>query len=107
MFEDKAGGTEFFVFHPSWGYFADAYGLKQIPFEIEGKEPGPGEMARLSRYAREKGIKVVFVQPQFSTKSAEAIAREIGGRLIIADPLREDWMKNLREVAAKFRAALK
>ena len=106
IFEDRGRGFAFFVFHPSWGYFADAYGLKQIPFEIEGKEPRATEMARLARYARDKGIKVIFVQPQFSTKSAEAIARETGARVVIADPLREDWMKNLREVAEKFKAAL-
>ena len=31
----------FMVFHPSWGYFADTYGLIQVPIEHEGKEPGP------------------------------------------------------------------
>ena len=32
-------GLQFMVFHPAWGYFADTYGLKQIPEEIEGKNP--------------------------------------------------------------------
>ena len=61
----------------------------------------------LIRYAREQGIKVVFVQPQFSAKSAAMVAREIGGGVVTADPLAEDWAENLHEVARKFRAVMK
>ena len=36
----KDVGTDvLMVFHPAWGYFADAYGLEQIAIEKEGKEP--------------------------------------------------------------------
>jgi zinc transport system substrate-binding protein len=100
-------GLEFMVFHPSWGYFADAYGLTQVPIELEGKNPKPAQVQSLIEHARERGIKVIFVQPQFSTKSARLIAREIGGRVAVADPLAEAWLANLRAVAAQFRAALK
>ncbi len=100
-------GLQFMVFHPAWGYFADAYGLKQVPIEIEGKDPKPAQLKKLIQHAREDGIKVVFVQPQFSTKSAELVAREIGGQVAFANPLAEDWMANLRQVADKFQASLK
>ncbi|PIE68153.1 MAG: cation ABC transporter substrate-binding protein [Deltaproteobacteria bacterium] len=100
-------GLGFMVFHPAWGYFARAYGLKQVPIEIEGKAPKPGQLKELIEHAREKGIKVIFVQPQFSTKSAKLIAREIGGQVAFANPLAEDWLANLRQIADKFGAALK
>ena len=100
-------GLQFIVFHPAWGYFAHAYGLKQAPIEIEGKDPKPAQLKELIQHARENRIKVVFVQPQFSTQSAKVVAREIGGQVAFADPLAEDWMANLREVADKFQAALK
>jgi zinc transport system substrate-binding protein len=100
-------GLQFLVFHPAWGYFAHAYGLKQVPIEIEGKDPKPAQLKELIEHARENGIKVVFVQPQFSTKSAQLIAQEIGGQVVFADPLAGDWMANLREVANKFQRALK
>ena len=58
-------------------------------------------------HARKKGIRVVFAQPQFSKRSAEIVAREIDGRVVIADPLAEDWMANLAAVADSFKAALK
>ena len=104
-FAGQAGLT-FMVFHPSWGYFAQAYGLRQVPIEIEGKTPKPAQLKALIEHARENHIQVVFVQPQFSTKSAELVAREIGGQVVFADPLAEDWLANLRKVAGKFGAAL-
>jgi zinc transport system substrate-binding protein len=105
-FEGKQG-LGFMVFHPAWGYFANTYGLRQIPIEIEGKAPKPGQLKALIEYARKKSVKVIFVQPQFSTKSAGLVAKEIGGQVIFADPLAIDWMANLHEITRKFTAALK
>jgi zinc transport system substrate-binding protein len=100
-------GQQFMVFHPSWGYFAQAYGLKQVPIEIEGKEPKPAQLRQLIEHAREDGIQLIFVQPQFSIRSARVIAGEIGARVVMADPLAEDWADNLRAVARKFESGLK
>lgn len=100
-------GLQFMVFHPAWGYFAHEYGLKQVPIEIEGKDPKPAQLQELIKHAREEGIKVIFVQPQFSTKSAAVVAREIGGQVAFADPLAKDWLANMRQVAEKFQAALR
>lgn len=100
-------GDRFMVFHPSWGYFAREYELEQVPIEIEGKAPKLAQLATLIRHARERGIRVVFVQPQFSAKSAEMISREIGGTVVHVDPLKENWAGNLREVARKFITAVR
>ncbi len=100
-------GLRFMVFHPAWGYFAHTYGLEQVPIEIEGKTPKPAQLKKLIEHARRSKIRVVFVQPQFSAKSARLIAGEIGGRITFADPLAEDWKANLYEVADNFKAALK
>ncbi|MBN1662039.1 MAG: zinc ABC transporter substrate-binding protein [Deltaproteobacteria bacterium] len=100
-------GEPFMVFHPSWGYFAQAYGLKQVPIEMEGKEPKPAQLHQIIRQARERGVKVIFVQPQFSTKSAEMLSREIGGQIALVDPLAENWAENLRKAAGKFRKAVR
>jgi zinc transport system substrate-binding protein len=100
-------GMKFMVFHPSWGYFARAYGLTQVPVELEGKEPKPGQLKALIELARRDGIKVIFVQPQFSARSAEIIAKAIDGQVVYADPLSPDWSSNLRHQAEKFKAALR
>jgi zinc transport system substrate-binding protein len=106
MFADKQG-LRFMVFHPAWGYFATTYGLEQVPVEIEGKSPKPAMLKKLIKRARTDKIKVVFVQPQFSTKSAALVAKEIRGQVAVADPLAEDWLKNMYQVADRFKAALK
>ena len=106
IFQGKQG-MRFMTFHPSWGYFARSYGLTQIPIEMEGKELKPTQLKELIQRAKEIGIKVIFVQPQFSSRSARQIAREMGGRIVFADPLAENWMENMRDVALKFNAALK
>ena len=100
-------GKSFFVFHPAYGYFGDAYGLKQIPVQIEGKEPTGKQLARLIDLAKKLGVKVVFVQPQFSKKSADALAKAIGGAVIPLDDLAPDYLKNLQEMAAKLDSALR
>jgi zinc transport system substrate-binding protein len=105
IFKDKKG-LKFMVYHPAWGYLARAYGLKQVPVEVEGKEPKPEQLKALIEEARRQGIRVIFVQPQFSTKSAETLAKAIGGEVVFGDNLREDWERNLRVQAEKFKQAL-
>jgi zinc transport system substrate-binding protein len=62
-------GRRFLVFHPAWGYFADTYGLVQVPVERGGKEPGARTLAALIEHARRDDIRVVFVQPQFGERA--------------------------------------
>jgi zinc transport system substrate-binding protein len=99
-------GYRFMVFHPSWGYFAHNYQLVQIPIEIEGKGPKSSQLRELILFARKEGIKVIFAQPQFSTKSAALVAREIDGEVITVDPLAENWLDNMKGVAEKFKDAI-
>jgi len=107
LFAGRPGKGRFLVFHPAWGYFARAYNLAQVPIEVEGKAPKAAQLRDLITQAKESGIRVIFVQPQFSAKEAEVIARAIGGRVVPLDPLAEDWLGNLRRVAAEFREVLR
>jgi len=100
-------GFQFMVLHPAWGYFAHTYGLKQVPVEIEGKDPKPAQLKELIEHAKQSQIKIIFAQPQFSSRSARLVAEEIGGQVVFADPLAADWSDNLREVAEKLKSALK
>lgn len=100
-------GREVFVYHPAFGYFLDAYGLKQAPVEIAGKEPTARQLAQLVERARKAGVKVIFVQPQFPSKSAEAVAEAIGGVVVPLDDLAKDYVANLREMARRIQEKLK
>lgn len=92
----------FMVFHPSWGYFADTYGLRQIAIEAFGKEPGPRALARLIDFARREKVGAIFVQKQFSRHSARSVAEAVGAALVEVDPLAENYLDNMREAARLF-----
>jgi zinc transport system substrate-binding protein len=100
-------GRPFFVFHPSFGYFADDYGLEQIAVETGGAEPSARQLTRLIEQARSSGVRVIFVQPQFSQKSAETIAAEIGGAVVPIDPLARDYIDNLEKMARAVEEGLR
>ena len=103
---DGMENRRFLVFHPAWGYLARDYGLEMVPVEIGGQEPSAAELTMLITVAKEAGIRVIFAQPEFSTRDAEAIAREIGGEVLLISALAPEWLDNLRRVAETFRKVL-
>lgn len=88
----------FMIYHPNLGYLARDYGLEEISVEYEGKEPPPSRMKALIDLARRDGLKTIFVQREYDTKNAKAIAGEIGGEIKIIDPLSEDWLKATMDI---------
>lgn len=99
-------GRKLFVFHPSYGYFAEAYGLEQVAVETGGKEPAARQLAELIDRAIKDSVRVIFVQPQFSRRSAETIARAINGAVVPLDPLARDYLDNLGRMARAIERAL-
>ena len=98
----------FLVIHPAWGYFARDHGLTMLSVESRGQEPGPEELARLIKLAREDDISTVFVQKGVSQKLAESIAAQLGAaELVELDPMARDWSANMRLLAAQLAEALK
>lgn len=100
-------GREFFVYHPAFGYFGDAYGLKQVAVELDGKEPAPRQLARLIEKARRADVRIIFVQAQFPVSAASVVAREIGGAVVALDPLDHDYLNNMRTMADRLADALR
>lgn len=97
----------FMVFHPEWGYFAKDYHLKMIPIEVEGNEPSAAELAEIIQQAKANNIKVIFTQPEFSPKIAQAIAQQINAKVITISAFSPDWLNNLRQVSQTLAAELK
>ncbi len=96
----------FIVYHPAFGYFARDYNLTQLAIEQGGNEPDAQYLVRLIDTARQLGIRVVFVAPEFSSRSAEVVADEIGGRVVAIDPLAEDYIPNMRSIASAIEQAI-
>ncbi len=79
----------FVSFHPTWGYFAERYGLRELEAleKAPGRPPSPAELARLAELARSEGVRAVLLEPQLDPKLGRALAREIGVATVVADPL--------------------
>lgn len=99
-------GREFFVFHPALGYLAQAYGLKQVAVQAGGKEPGAKRLAWLIQRAKDKGVRIIFIEPQFPQGTAQTLARAIGGSVVVLDPLSPDYPANLENMAQRLAQAL-
>ncbi|MCE5344729.1 MAG: zinc ABC transporter substrate-binding protein [Bacteroidales bacterium] len=100
-------GRSFMIFHPNLGYLARDYGLEEISVEYEGKEPPPSRMKELIDRARKDGLKTIFVQKEYDTKNAKAIADEIGAEIRIIDPLSEDWLQSTSDIISALYSSLK
>jgi zinc transport system substrate-binding protein len=92
------------IFHPTLGYFARQFRLNQIPLELDGKEPSPKHMKEIIDLAREQKIRIVFIQKEFDSENALQLSREIGGEVVIIDPLEYNWEKQLLDITEKIAA---
>ena len=93
-------GSTVFVFHPSFGYFFDEFGIIQEAVETGGKEPTAKNLVSLIENARKENIKAIFVQAQFPTQAAENIATSVGAKVLPLDPLAYDWITNIKSIAS-------
>ncbi len=99
-------GAKFLAVHPAFGYFAKAYGLTQISLEFQGKPSGLRRTTAIIDQAKKEGIRIILVQSNFRTSDANQLAKEIGGTIIVADPLAKDYLKNLAALASNLHKAL-
>ena len=90
----------FLVFHPSWGYFADDYGLTQIAVEDDGKEPTPATLAKILDKAKNANISTILVQKEFNPELAQTVAAHFpNGRVVVLDPLGYNPLTSIRSAA--------
>jgi zinc transport system substrate-binding protein len=87
-----------FVFHPVFGYLADDYGLRQIPIEMQGKEPSAKQLTEIMQTFKRYNAKMIFVQPEFNPKAAEAVARELNVKIIPVSIYNEDIFQSIGEL---------
>ena len=80
---------DFISFHPSFTYFARRYHLREVGvMELApGREPTPGHLRDLVRSIKDRGLKVVFAEPQLNPRVAETVAREAGVKVLMLDPV--------------------
>jgi zinc transport system substrate-binding protein len=100
-------GQAFCVFHPGFAYFADAYGLKEVPVQVGGQTPSPKQLRELIDLAKRERVKTVFIQPEFDPRSAQVVAEAIGGHVISVNGLGRDVLSDIEDIAKKVEKAMR
>ena len=101
------GRKVFMIYHPNLGYLARDYGLEEIAVEEDGKEPSPLRMRELIDFAKKENIRVIMVQKEYDTRNARAIADEAGCRIMVIDPLSENWNSATTEIIGTLKISFK
>ncbi len=106
------------VSHGAFTYLARRYDLRQIA--VTGgrpeSEPSPADLAATVRAARREGARYVFVETLVSPRLAETLAREVGARILVLDPVEgltreaaaagRDYLSVMRENLERLRTGL-
>lgn len=90
---------KFYVFHPAFGYFADAFGIQQCAIESGGKTPTPRELEITLADAAKDGVKTLYASEEFNMDMQNAAANFLNCRLVILNPLPEDPAANFTVMA--------
>jgi len=78
-------GKRFYITHPELGYLARDYGLEQKPLEEGGREPSLPFLFEAKETAKRQGIRAVFVEEAYGTRTAQALARALDVPVIPLD----------------------
>ena len=97
-----ANGRAILVSHPAYSYLLRDYGMGQISIEFEGKDPTPLQLTNTLRDAKNAKVTKVFVQPQYPSKGATLIGREIGAKVVTLEPYSENYFETMRQIAKEF-----
>lgn len=107
-------GREFVAFHNAWPYFARRYGLR-VAGVIEtapGREPSARHIVQLVKEIKRSKARAVMVEPQFSPRLGQTLAREAGVKTAVVDPIGgmpegQSYFDLMRNNATRFEEALR
>jgi len=81
-------GAKVVTYHRSWPNFTERFGLDVIGY-VEPKPgipPSPSHTIELIDEMKRQGAKVIIVEPYFDLKTPQAIASQVGGKVLILAP---------------------
>lgn len=107
LFQNKNAQKSFLVYHPAFELFAQEFGLEELSIEVDGKEVKGRALSVLETEIKNKKLRTLFFQPQFSRTRVEGMARGFNVNLIALNPLREDWLHAFRIYACQIAFDLK
>jgi zinc transport system substrate-binding protein len=101
--------------HAAFGYLARRYHLEQV--SISGinpdEEPSAKRLDEVGSFVRANGVTTIFFETLVSPKVADTLAREVGAKTAVLDPIegvedvtREDYVSVMRSNLVQLRDAL-
>ena len=87
------------IYHPVLGYFTDEYGLDMMAIEKNGKKATPKRLESIIDFAKNNSVKAIFHQKTIDSKQTKVVADEIGAKLIKINPLSENYIKSMKNIA--------
>jgi zinc transport system substrate-binding protein len=104
--------------HSAFGYLAQSYNLKQV--SITGlsteEEPSSREMIEIVKFAKDNNVKYIFFESLVSPKLSETIAKEVGAKTLVLNPIEgltedeiklgEDYFSVMKENLTNLKIAL-
>lgn len=101
LFAGKETNT-FIIFHPALTTFAEDYGLVQLSIEEHGKEPSPGHLQSIIEQAKSENVKLLLMQEENDKTQCQQIADECNATIVIFNPLAENYIAEMEQLADNF-----
>ncbi len=101
LFKQNGVQKTFVVYHPAFEFFAKEYGLEELAVDVHNKEAKIKHLQELSKMIEQKKLKVIYMQPQFSKKQIQTLAKNHHLKISMLDPFAYDWLENLWDIAQK------
>ena len=80
---------EVVVTHKAFSYLTRRYQLEQVAAMglAPESEPSPAALATIVRFARQRKVTAIFVEPLISPRLAETLAREVEAKVLSLNPI--------------------
>ena len=81
-------GKTFIAFHDFAPYFAQRYGLKaEYLVDVPELNPSPGDLQRVAAEVKRTQLKALLSEPQEGNRSFNALAKDLGVKVVVFDPM--------------------
>jgi len=94
----------FLTYHPSFGYFAKAYGLEQHALEQEGKSISASYLRRVLSKSKKAGVNTFFINPGLDASMVSRVTDFMPCHVVTVDVLNPDIFAVWRDVTAALLA---
>ncbi len=97
------------IYHPVWKPLLKTFGIETIQIAEKPQEQiTPGKLKEVIEEAKKRGAKVVISEVFSNEKIPKLVAKEIGGKVLVLNPIpEEDYVKALSTWGEKICEALK